>query len=95
MWHEISRQKICPVTQPYNIITVTSKFATEGLNDPCLLLPLPARVPPRTRLTYDLNDMMVFSGLRLTTLLVLPKRPGGNSTGPSTLLPGKSRDVLR
>ncbi|KAJ8562477.1 hypothetical protein K7X08_011768 [Anisodus acutangulus] len=36
-----------------------------------------------------------FPGLRLTTSLVLPRRPGGNSTGPSTLLPGKSRDVLR
>ncbi|KAK4376973.1 hypothetical protein RND71_003269 [Anisodus tanguticus] len=29
-----------------------------------------------------------FPGLRLTTSLVLPRRPGGNSTGPSTLLPG-------
>ncbi|KAK4350382.1 hypothetical protein RND71_029695 [Anisodus tanguticus] len=28
-----------------------------------------------------------FPGLRLTTSLVLPRRPGGNSTGPSTLLP--------
>ncbi|KAK4359286.1 hypothetical protein RND71_021515 [Anisodus tanguticus] len=36
-----------------------------------------------------------FPGLRLTTSLVLPRRPGGNSTGPSTLLPGKLRDVLR
>ncbi|KAK4358630.1 hypothetical protein RND71_020859 [Anisodus tanguticus] len=38
---------------------------------------------------------VMFPGLRLTTSLVLPRRPGGNSTGPSTLLPGKSRDVLR
>ncbi|KAJ8530996.1 hypothetical protein K7X08_025727 [Anisodus acutangulus] len=27
-----------------------------------------------------------FSGLRLTTSLVLPRRPGSNSTGPSTTI---------
>ncbi|KAK4362010.1 hypothetical protein RND71_017251 [Anisodus tanguticus] len=41
-----------------------------------------------------LHNLVSAPGLRLTTSLVLPRRPGGNRTGPSTLLPGKSRDVL-
>ncbi|KAK4369141.1 hypothetical protein RND71_012933 [Anisodus tanguticus] len=52
---------------------------------------------PTNALRREIEDedfLTQFPGLRLTTSLVLPRRPGGNSTGPSTLLPGKSRDVL-
>ncbi|KAK4354518.1 hypothetical protein RND71_026712 [Anisodus tanguticus] len=45
--------------------------------------------------TSNYYSLERFPGLRLTTSLVLSRCPGDNSTGPSTLLPGKSRNVLR
>ncbi|KAJ8570528.1 hypothetical protein K7X08_037500 [Anisodus acutangulus] len=49
----------------------------------------------RKVLTLFPNGDDWFPGLRLTTSLVLPRRPGGNSTGPSTTITRSNEPISR